>query len=343
MAASSANDLLTAARRGTDEFLGVLDDSPLLVVELGPGGALTEPAPAWLPSVVVVSAQAPRGPAPDGADVALCGGHPDQAPPGWVAVDDLEMELARLLDQVHRSPQASVTLVQVLRTTARLDVASALLVESLAYSSLQAGPAFTAWLAERRSAAPKARAEPDHAVLVDRRGGRLVLTLNRPQVRNAVDTRLRDELVDGLVLASADPSITTVELRGAGPDFSSGGDLDTFGTLPDPVTAHLTRVVRSPAWMMASVGDRVTAHVHGACIGAGIELAAFAGRVVAAPDTRIGLPEVPLGLVPGAGGTVSIVRRAGRQRTAWLALAAAELDVATAARWGLVDEVATSS
>jgi len=84
----------------------------------------------------------------------------------------------------------------------------------------------------------------------------------------------------------------------------------------------------------------VTAYVHGACVGAGIELAAFAGRVVATPDTRCRLPEVSLGLVPGAGGTVSIPRRIGRQRTAWLGLGGAELEATRAAQWGLVDEIA---
>jgi enoyl-CoA hydratase/carnithine racemase len=217
------------------------------------------------------------------------------------------------------------------------------MVESLAYSTLQSGPAFTAWLSQHRRSASEVRAEPDRAVLVERRDALLVLTLNRPHVRNAVDTALRDALADGLALACADPSITAVELRGAGPDFSSGGDLDTFGMYPDPVTAHLTRTLRSPARLLSSLGPRVTAHVHGACVGAGVEFAAFAGRVVATADTRLRLPEVSMGLVPGAGGTVSIPRRIGRQRTAWMGLTGAELDVDTAARWGLVDEIIASS
>jgi len=312
-------------------------------VELGSGDDLIERAPAWFPSVVVArSTGAPRDPAPEGVDVALCSRQREGTPPGWVQADDPEAELQKLWDQVRRSPQASVTLVQVLRTNAVLGYEDALTVESLAYSTLQSGPAFSAWLTKRRAGAPRVRDEPGHAVLVERQGARLVLTFDRPHVRNAVDPRLRDELADGLVLACADPSITAVELRGAGPDFSSGGDLDTFGTLPDPVTAHLTRVVRSPARLLWRVSERVTAYVHGACVGAGVELAAFAARVVAAPGTRFRLPEVALGLLPGAGGTVSIPRRIGRQRTAWLGLVGAELDVVTGAQWGLVDEVTAS-
>ena len=74
-------------------------------------------------------------------------------------------------------------------------------------------------------------------------------------------------------------------------------------------------------------------------LGAGSELPAFARRVVAMEDAFFQLPEVAMGLVPGAGGTVSIPRRIGRQRTAYLALSGLRLDAATARRWGLVDEI----
>jgi enoyl-CoA hydratase/carnithine racemase len=74
-------------------------------------------------------------------------------------------------------------------------------------------------------------------------------------------------------------------------------------------------------------------------VGSGIELPAFAGRVRAAPDTQISLPELSLGLIPGAGGTVSLTRRAGRHRTTRLALTGEVLDATTALDWGLVDEV----
>ena len=70
--------------------------------------------------------------------------------------------------------------------------------------------------------------------------------------------------------------------------------------------------------LLAACAERVHAELHGTCLGAGIELPAFAGRVVAWPDTTFRLPEVAMGLVPGAGGTVSLPRRIGRQRTAWL-------------------------
>ena len=149
---------------------------------------------------------------------------------------------------------------------------------------------------------------------------------------------VRDALVAALLVARIDEAVG-VELRGFGPAFSSGGDLAEFGTAPDPATAHLVRIRHGAGLLMHEMAARTTAHLHGACIGAGIELPAFAGRVIAASDTRIGLPEVAMGLVPGAGGTVSITHRIGRWRTAWLALTGAHIDPAQAMAWGLVDEL----
>ena len=80
-------------------------------------------------------------------------------------------------------------------------------------------------------------------------------------------------------------------------------------------------------------------HVHGTCVGAGVELPAFAARVVADPETTFRLPEVGMGLIPGAGGTVSITRRIGRQQTACLALLGEAIDATEALALGLVDEI----
>ena len=79
--------------------------------------------------------------------------------------------------------------------------------------------------------------------------------------------------------------------------------------------------------------------VHGACVGAGIETPAAAGRVVARPDAYFRLPEVAMGLIPGAGGTASIPRRIGRRRACYTAVTGWDVDAATALAWGLVDAV----
>jgi enoyl-CoA hydratase/carnithine racemase len=251
--------------------------------------------------------------------------------------DSLDAVLATVADR----PLASCAYALLLRGTAGRDLAGGLVAESTTYSMLQAGPEFAAWRAERPR---RTRVGPDgDPVLVDRVGDTLVVTLHRPHVRNALDTPMRDALVDALAIAHADPSIAGVELRGAGPAFCAGGDLDEFGSFADPVSAHLVRLERSVGRSIAGLGDRVTAYVHGACYGSGIELPAFAARVVADPGATFALPELRLGLVPGAGGTVSVTRRIGRHRTAWLGLSGRALDAHTAHRWGLVDEVAPVS
>jgi enoyl-CoA hydratase/carnithine racemase len=98
-------------------------------------------------------------------------------------------------------------------------------------------------------------------------------------------------------------------------------------------------MTRSLAWTMYRLAPRVEVRLHGACLGSGIELPAFASSVVAAPDTVLGLPEIGFGLVPGAGGTVSLPLRIGRQRTALLALSGRRIDASTALAWGLVDAI----
>jgi enoyl-CoA hydratase/carnithine racemase len=150
---------------------------------------------------------------------------------------------------------------------------------------------------------------------------------------------MRDALVEALQLALVDSSIQEVVLRGEGDSFCSGGDLDEFGSLSNPAEAHAIRSTRSPAMLMTRLADRIRAEVHGACLGAGIELPAFAKRVIATEDAFFQLPEVALGLVPGAGGSVSLPRRIGRQKTAWLGLSGSRIDAQTALAWGLVDEV----
>lgn len=254
-----------------------------------------------------------------------------------VPVADVERALDLIAGAVAKNPHAAVAVVELLRLRAYESVPQGLVAESLTYSTLQSGPEFADWLAARGSAVVPA--DPEDPVLVDRSGTAMTVTLNRPHRANAVTAAVRDAMVEALRVAAADPSIEGIVLRGAGASFCSGGDLAEFGSLPDPATGHATRVVRSPAWWVARLARDVRVHLHGACVGAGIEVPAFAGTVLAAPDTRIRLPEVAMGLVPGAGGTTSLPRRIGPMRTAYLAITGAELDATEALAWGLVDRI----
>jgi enoyl-CoA hydratase/carnithine racemase len=302
-----------------------------LCVELGaepPAAGAGEAAWDWLGELPAVSVGVARTGIAPGARV-LAG--------ALDVVAESEAELAAIVATCERAPLAALVLAQLLRRSRQRSVADGLLAESLAYSTLQAGPEFAAWCAGRSPRVREPVREP--AVRVLREGAALSLRLDRPSKRNAFSAEMRDALCEALALVIHDESIARVTLSGAGPSFCSGGDLDEFGSLPDPATAHAIRSTRSPAALLARVAERVEARVHGACVGAGVELPAFCRRVVAARDSFFQLPEVGMGLVPGAGGTVSLPRRIGRQRSAWLALTRERLGAEQALAWGLVDEL----
>ena len=241
------------------------------------------------------------------------------------------------LDGLRANPQASVVAAQTLRLGSRLSLSDALLVESLAYATLQAGAEHARWLAGRGRRTRRDLDQP--RIDVSDHGGSVTVTLNRPRLLNLFDAAMRDQLVDVLKALVAGADDRPVVITGAGGNFCAGGDPAEFGAVSDPATAHLIRSRANAAPWMAAIADRVTALIDGSCVGAGIELAAFCATVTATERARFRLPELSMGLIPGAGGTVSIPARIGRQRTlAWL-LTNAEVDADEARRWGLVDEL----
>jgi hypothetical protein len=297
-------------------------------------------------SGAVIVTVGPDDPVPDAAVVERVTSLPivivavaDGAPaPGWQALADVVVPAGDpALDAIEATlssqPLASTALALLLRGAGRRSVADGLVAESAVYSVLQSGPEYAAWRASR----PVGGAPPEDdtsRVAVHRDGPTLAVTLTRAHKGNALDARMRDELVAALAVAQADPLITLVELRGEGPSFCTGGDLDEFGSRTDPASAHVIRLQRSPGRVLSELSQRTVAHVHGACAGSGVELPAFAGTVIAHPATTFVLPELALGLIPGAGGTVSLTARIGRLRTAWLALCGQPIDADTALSWG---------
>jgi enoyl-CoA hydratase/carnithine racemase len=258
-----------------------------------------------------------------------------------VTVPSIDSAIAELDARLDRWPLAAAVCDDVLRSVDPAGPAlPGVVTESLAYSTLQAGPEFARWLAERGATAMPDIADP---VRANRDGNTLRIAFNRPLRHNAFSTDARAALLEALTVAQLDPSIDEVVLTGNGPSFCSGGDLAEFGTFSDPASAHLARTRYSPALVLdaltARLGQACRAEVHGQVLGSGLEMAAFCGRVQAAPDSVFGLPELSLGLIPGAGGTVSVTRRIGRWRTAYLVLSGRTVDTDTALAWGLVDEV----
>jgi hypothetical protein len=309
---------------------------PLIAIEAtDPGWAQWLGSPR-LPAGVVVAVSRDGHVPPqlrEFADICLTG-HPD-AGLCAVTVPDLDEAVARLEAAVAARPVASQTLAWLLRASSGVPVPEALALESAAYSMLLAGGEFQDWLSQRGVPRPAGDAR---RVRVERSGAVLSIVLARPARRNAVDAAMRDALVSALLIAEADDSLDVV-ISGEGPSFCAGGDLDEFGTATDVSVAHLVRLTASVGAAIHRIRDRVTVRVHGACMGAGMELPAFAGRVIARPGTEFALPEISMGLIPGAGGTVGIPRRIGRHRTMWLALTASRLAVKEAVAWGLVDAV----
>jgi hypothetical protein len=257
--------------------------------------------------------------------------------PALDAVVESPAFVEALARQVRRAPHAAALAAQLLRGLEGLPTARALQFESCCYGLLQGSEEHARWLATRAASPRESRAAGE--VVVDRRGAGLTLTLNRPLARNAIDRAMRDQLVEAFSVAATDPEVRSIKLRARGAAFSVGGDLDEFGTTRDPATAHLIRSRSLPALAIGARADTLHAHVHGACIGAGLEIAAFASRLTASSHAWFQLPELSMGLIPGAGGCVSVPRRIGRQRTLLLILSGRRINARTALQWGLIDAI----
>jgi enoyl-CoA hydratase/carnithine racemase len=258
-----------------------------------------------------------------------------------VTVDSTDAAVSQVAGRVEAFPQAAAVCDDVLRAVDPAAPALAgVITESLGYSTLQSGSEFAAWLQRRGPAQAPVLPDP---VVADRDGNTLHIRFNRAARHNAFSNDARAALLEALDVARHDPSVDEVILSGNGPSFCSGGDLAEFGSFADPASAHVARVGHSPALVLdelaARLGDRCRARVHGQVLGSGLEMAAFCGRVEAQRGSVLGLPELGLGLIPGAGGTVSVTRRIGRWRTAYLVLSGRTIDARTALDWGLVDAV----
>lgn len=258
------------------------------------------------------------------------------APRPWVSLGNFE-QVEELAAAVRANPLAATIAAQLLRLSAKMPLADALTAESFAYSALLGGAEFGRWLgAAKIDDGPPPPADP---VTVARDGDRLTLTLNDPANHNAMTAAMRDALYEALANALDDPSAPDVLLAGAGKCFSTGGDLPEFGTARDLAEAHMVRTLHSCARALDALGARGTVRLHGACVGSGIEVAAAAHHRIAARDAWFQLPELGMGLIPGAGGTATVARAIGRHRTLWMLLSGKRVGAAQALGWGLVHAI----
>jgi enoyl-CoA hydratase/carnithine racemase len=148
-------------------------------------------------------------------------------------------------------------------------------------------------------------------LLYTKDGGVAHIALNRPQVRNAFNLRMRDEFSEVLSAVADDPEVRAVLITGEGRAFCAGADLTEFGTAPSLVKAREVRWERDVWGQLHSLSRPIITAVHGYCIGSGLEIALFGDIRIAAAGAVFALPEVQLGMIPAAGGTQTLARSVG--------------------------------
>ena len=176
-------------------------------------------------------------------------------------------------------------------------------------------------------------------ILFERDGPIAWITLNRPEVLNAYNTEMRDDLYAALSALRDDRSIRALVLRGAGRAFCAGGDIREFGSAPSPVVAREVRWRRDVWGLLRSLSQPTIAAVHGHAAGSGCEMALLCDFRIAASDTLLSLPETGLGMIPGVVGTQTAPRAAGLGRALDLVLTGRTIDARLAQRVGMVGSV----
>ena len=166
------------------------------------------------------------------------------------------------------------------------------------------------------------------------------LTLNRPNVLNAMNMAVRDEMWSAMAAVRDDPDISAAVIRGAGDRaFSAGADISEFGTAPSYVDARRARQERDIWGAMLACAKPLVAAVHGFAFGAGCEMSLLCDIRIASEDATFALPEVTLGYIPSAGGTQTLPRAVPPGIARQMILTGQPIDAAAALRYGLVQRI----
>ena len=179
------------------------------------------------------------------------------------------------------------------------------------------------------------------AILFERKEGIAYVTLNRPEVLNARNRRMREDLIHAVTAIRADPEVRVVILTGAGErSFSAGRDLkEAAQEQVGVVAARQAKMEISDTEMIARLNKPVIAAINGFALGGGCELALACDIRVAVEGARVGLPEVSRGMIPGSGGTQRLSRVVGLGKALELILTGSVIDAEEACRIGLVNKV----
>lgn len=166
------------------------------------------------------------------------------------------------------------------------------------------------------------------------------VTLNRPKALNVYNIQMRDDLYQVLMAIKDDSEVRVAVFKGAGEKaFCAGADLSEFLTAPSPVIARQVRWKRDVWGLFLSIPQPLIAALHGYVLGSGIEIALCCDIRIAADDTRFGLPEVGLGIIPAAGGTQTLPRTVGRAKALEMLLTNRWVNGKEAYEMGLVNQV----
>lgn len=164
------------------------------------------------------------------------------------------------------------------------------------------------------------------------------LTLNRPKALNALSPALIEELIAALAACDADAQVRAIVLTGGPRVFAAGADIKDMAE--DTPMGMLTRRSIERWARVAATRKPLIAAVSGYALGGGCELALMCDMVVASETAQFGLPEINLGIIPGAGGTQRMTRALGPYRAMELILTGATIGADEASRHGLVNRVA---
>jgi enoyl-CoA hydratase len=174
-------------------------------------------------------------------------------------------------------------------------------------------------------------------VLVEREGPVAVVTLNRPEVLNALSEELMAELVESLDTLDRDEAVRCVVVAGSERAFAAGADI---GEMADATAIDMYEGRRIESWAaIRTVRTPIVAAVSGYCLGGGCELAMACDLIIASETARFGQPETGVGIIPGAGGTQRLTRAIGKAKAMDVILSGRFLDAVEAERAGLVARV----